>query len=182
MSRSVNKQSDTLMQRARDEGGAGQLLLGLLLAYLSIFPAGLGFTGQALCVPLRGLARLGRAVGWMLGTVWGCAWGKPKQRFLTVLARVLLALAFVVWLPLASWGYNDGELHSWPCRSHWIGGSLYSFPTPDPHQQPVMIEPGSELRCLTRTVRDEHTIWRRVQADGRTLWVEDRLLERETPP
>jgi hypothetical protein len=182
LSRRVNRQNDELMQRAIDEGGAGRLLLGLLLAYLSIFPAGLGFTGQALCVLLRGLVRLGLAVGWLLGTVWGCAWGKPKQRSLTVLARVLLALAFVVWLPLASWGYYDGELRWWPCESYWVGGSLYSFQTPDPHQQPLMIQPESELRCFTRTVRDEHTTWRRVQADGRTLWVEDRLLEHEIPP
>lgn len=181
-SRSVKKQSDELMQRAVDEGGAGRLLPGLLLAYLSVFPVGISFIGQAFCVLLRGLVRLGRAVGWMLGTVWSCAWGKPQHRVLTVLARSLLTLAAVVWLPLASWDYYDGELRYWPCESSMIGISLYAFQTPDTQQQPITLQPGSELRCFTRTARDKRTTWRRVQVGNRKLWVEDRVLERKERP
>lgn|GEM_PF-5740895 len=182
ISRRVNKQSDELMQRAVDEGGAGHILIGLLLAYLSIFPVSLGFLGQALCVLLRGIVRLGRAVGWILGTVWRCAWDEPKQRALVVLGRTLLVLTFAVWLPLASWGYYDGELRSWPCESYFVSAELYAFPTPDSRQQPITLQPGSELRCFTRTAHDEHTTWRRVQVDDRKLWVEDRLLERIERP
>lgn len=179
LSRRVNRQCDERTQRAIDEGGAGQIVVGLLLAYLSIFPVGLCVLGQALCVLLRGLVRLGRAVGWMLGTVWDCAWGKPEHGVLTMLARTLLALALGMWLPLASWAYYDGELRSWPCESYMIGISLYAFPTPGIQQQPVTVQPGSELRCFTQTVRDERTTWRRVVADDRELWVEDRLLVRK---
>lgn len=107
LSRSVNKQSDEFMQRTVGEGGAGRILLGLLLAYLSIFPVGLSFVGQALCVLLRVFVRLTRAISWTLSTVWKCAWSKPDHPVLTGLARLLLALVFVVWLPIATWSYYN---------------------------------------------------------------------------
>lgn len=98
----VNTQTAARMRAA--EGGAGGLLAGLLLAYVSIAPAGLGLVGESLCLLLRGLLRLARAAGWALGVIWGCAWGEAAGPAAAALARLLLALALVVWLPLASLG------------------------------------------------------------------------------
>jgi hypothetical protein len=173
----VNKQSDELMQRAVDEGGAGRVLLSLLLAYLSIFPVGLGFIGQALCVLLRGLVRLGRALGWMLGTVWICAWGKPDHGALIVLARVLLALTFIVWLPLSSWSYYDGELRSWPCRARTPGAEIWARAEPTHEAEIIIAPPEVDLRCFTRTLEEGSLSWRRITVDGRGAWAEDWLLK-----
>lgn len=173
ISRRVTKQSDELMQKAVDEGGAGRVLLGLLLAYLSIFPVGLSFIGQALCVLLRGFTRLVRAINWMLGTVWNCAWGKPQHRVLTVLARTLLVLAFVMWLPLASWSYYDRELRSWPCRARTEGAIIWAFAKPSQDAEVIQVKPNDELHCFSRTVQDARWIWRRVQLNRCEGWVSD---------
>lgn len=165
------------MQSALNEGGFWQIAAHLLLAYVSIFPVGLCFCGQALCVLLRGLTRLGRAIGWMLGTVWECAWGEPEQRAMTVLARLLLALAFVVWLPLASWAYYDGELRSWPCGARTPGAEIWARAEPTQEADIVIAPPEAELRCFTRTVEESSLSWRRIRVDGKEAWVQDWLLQ-----
>jgi hypothetical protein len=177
LARRVNAQSDERMQTAVLRGGAGPLLAGLLLAYLSIFPVALGTLGEALCVLLRMLLRLARAVGWALGTVWAYAWGRPERRVLTALARLLLALALVVWLPLAVWGYYDRELRSWPCRSRVAGTTLWAFAEPTQQAAITLVRPGAELRCFTRIVQDGSQAWRRVQVDGREAWAQDWMLD-----
>jgi hypothetical protein len=129
------------MQDAINRGGTRGVLRGLLLAYLSIFPVGLCFGDQALCVLLRGLARLGRAVGWMGSKVWGAAWGEPEQRTLAALARLLLALTFVIWLPLAGWTYYDDELRSWPCGARTPGAEIWARAEPTQEADIVIAPP-----------------------------------------
>lgn len=170
----VNAQTAARMRAA--EGGAGGLLAGLLLAYVSIAPAGLGLVGESLCLLLRGLLRLARAAGWALGVIWGCAWGEAVGPAAAALARLLLALALVVWLPLAAWDTYDRELRSWPCRAASAGAIIWANAEPSHDAEAIQVGPNAELRCFTRAVTSAGSTWRRVTVDGRAAWVQEWLV------
>lgn len=173
----VNEQTDAQMQEATRTGSMGSILAGGLAAFASILPLGLAFVGQCLCVLLRLTLRLARAVGWALGTAWDCAWNVPGSPVLQTLARLLLALTLLVWLPLASWNFYDGELRSWPCRLPRPDAAIYGYVEPSLDADPMTITSSDELRCLTRTVPEQGWRWRRITVNGHGAWVDDRMVQ-----